>query len=451
MINDLYGTWREALRSNFLAMFPAMGVRKGVAPGANYKLYWGGSETAIIDINALKSATSVKAIGACVETRKAMDFPYTGWTIDSLSDKPVFKGLVSVDNLLTADKAVAVQTTTPLSAFIPAPQPLLQDERYLLGSDKYGYIMSYEPVSNASNGNANAATSLTRDQDGNSENTYYLSGNTLYIDQSDRDNAMWVLRQYKEGIGRLVPDWDKLVVTGKPDFGGQAYYKGIELKKDKLGEDGVTYWSANGGSNEYRYLCYRSDSTPFKNDADNAAMTGAADRPKYIVESFGNTYLIYYKASSTDYRFVYCDQYGNWGVRRYANGVAGCRSVSEINGDLAELKLRLYKHERNTSVLKRVAFKGYQTYHVNSSATAASVLAAIEDNITVYDPDMKNLHVACSGTAVKVGYYRLAFAGTFNPKVPGTYTVNIIYRNEAKKLGKAPTDMIIGTVQVVVS
>lgn len=446
--NDLYGTWRQNMRTNFVQMFPAMNVRKGVNPGVKYQIYWGGNESAIIDINALKSASTAAAIDKCVQTREAISFEYTGYTIDSLSDEVVYQGLVSMENLQTGSKPV--QTETPLSSFIPAPQPFIQDERYIIMSAKYGYVLAHDPVSKAANGAANVAYSLTRDQDGDSENTYYIEGNTLYIDHSDRADAMWVLRQYREATGTQVPDWKQLVVTAKPSFGGQAYYKGIELKKDIYGDDGVTYWNSTVSANDYRYLCYRSDSTPFKAQADNKTQTGSTARPKYLVESFGDTYLIYYKASASDYRFVYCDQYGNWGVRRYANNVSGCRPVSEITKDLAELKVRLYKHSRNASVKKQVAFKGYQTYHVDSTATAASVLSAIQDNITVYDPNLRNLHVACSGTAAQVSLYRLAFQGSFNPKVPGTYTVKIIYRAEANKLGVAPTDVLVGTVQVIV-
>jgi hypothetical protein len=449
--NDLYGTWRETLRTNYVTMFPEMNVRKGVEPKTTYKIYFGGSETAIIDINALKKATTVAAYGACVQTRDVLDFEYTGWTIDALSDAPVYQGVISVADLRTESNASIVQTNAPLSYFVPAPQPLIQDERYLLMSNKYGYIMSYDPVSNAPNGKANAASSLTKDQNGDSANTYYISNNNVYIDQSARENVMWVLRQYKEATNGQIADWKPLMVTGNPSFGGQAYYKGIELKKDVYGDDGVTYWTSTGAAREYRFLCYRSDSTPFKNVDQNKELTGASARPQYIVESFGDTYLIYYKASNTDYRFVYCDQYGNWGVRRYANGAAGCRSVSEIKGDLEELKLRLYKHQRNASATKRVALKGYQTFYVDSTATAASVLEAVQANITVYDPDLKNLHVASSGTSAVVGCYRLAFSGTFKPSVPGTYTVKVIYRAEANKLGVTPTDVVVGTVKVVVT
>lgn len=356
---------------------------------------------------------------------------------------------VAVEDLLDAQDAKIHTTTTPSTVFSPAPQPFVQNQRYLIMSDKYGYIMSYDPIRYSS---AATTGSLTLDPDGDSENTYYFSGANVIIEHSDRENAMWILRQYPQGSGGTqIPDWNKLVVSGATSFGGQAYYPGIELQKGKYGESGVTYWSSTGGSNEYRYLCYRSDSTPFKNDADQAALTDAASRPKYIIESFGDgTYLIYFKASNTDYRFVCCDANGVWGVRRYADGISGCSPVSQVKTDMQELKIRLYEHVRDASATKRVAFCGYQTYRVDGSATKEAVLDTIAQHITVYDPDLKSLHIPCSSTQTKVGYYRLAFTNGFNPKAEGTYPVQIIYRAEANKLGVAPNDVILGTVNVVV-
>lgn len=356
---------------------------------------------------------------------------------------------VTVGDLLEPKDATIHLTSTPSFVFSPAAQPFVQNQRYLIMSDKYGCIMSYHPIRYAS---AVTTGSLMQDPDGNSENTYYISGKDVMIDHSVREDVMWILRQYPEGSGGVqVPDWGQLVVSGATSFGGQAYYPGIELKKGTYGESGVTYWSSTGGSNEYRYLCYRSDSTPFKNEADHTAMTDAASRSKYMIESYGDgTYLIYFKASNKDYRFVHCDANGVWSVRRYADGVSGCQPVSQISADIDELKIRLYEHVRDASVKKRVAFSGYQTYQVDSTATKDGVLDAIEKNITVYDPDLKNLHIPCSGTQTKVGYYRLAFTHGFDPNVEGTYPVQIIYRAEASKLGVEPNDVVIGTVNVVV-
>jgi hypothetical protein len=296
---------------------------------------------------------------------------------------------IAAGDLLSAADATIHTTTAPTAVFSPAAQPFSQNQRYLIMSDKYGYIMSYDPIRTAP---AATTGSIALDADGNSENSYYFSGKDVVIEHSDRENVMWILRQYAEATGGTqIPDWQKLQVSGNTSFGGQAYYPGIELQKGVHGESGVTYWSSTGKSNEYRYLCYRSDSTPFKNDAEHASMTDAASRPKYMVESYGDgTYLIYFKASSTDYRMLVCDENGIWSVRRYADGVTGCSPVSQIASDLPELKIRLYEHIRNASVTKRVAFSGYQTYTVDSSATANSVLGAIQEHITVFDPDCKN-------------------------------------------------------------
>ena len=440
---DLYGTARSNLGSsstdmkrNFLAMFPGMNVAKGVTPSVSYKIYWGGNETAIIDINSLANASTPSAIDNCVQTREAPSYPYTGWTIDALSDEPVFQGLISAEDEKVSEP---VGVSTGQAWLIPSSEPLVQYDFYAIMSNKYGHIMSYDPVKVKAG--PNPARSIFRDDDGDSMGTYCYYGGNILFDPASRNNAVWVMGQYAVATGgKEKPSGSQMAVNGAVNFGGGAIYQGIQLWKGVKGTHG-DYWYSTGSSSDYRFVDYSKNGVTYSGSCWKTSLP--AGNVNYILESFGNgTYLLYYKASSTDFRFLYCDQYGNWGIRRYANGVSDCRPASQIKNDLEELKIRLFFYRSSST--KSMAIKGPSTYYVNGSATASSVLEAVDHYITVYDPSAMSFHVPSSGTSAKVSHYRVAFADTFKAGVNGTYRVNIIYRNDNG------SDTVVGTVNVVV-
>ena len=441
---DLYGTARSDLaatstdmKRNFLAMFPGMNVAKGVEPSVFYQIYWGGNETAIIDINALASAYNRATIGGCVQTRKALSYPYTGWAIDSLTDDPAFQGFVSAEDPFTSGY---VSSTTPQAWLVTASEPLQQYAFYGIMSNKYGHVMSYDPVKTMAG--PNPARSLFRDDDGDSEGTYCYYGTNILFDPGSRNNVVWVMGQYAVATGgKEKPSGATMAANAATNFNGGAIYQGIQLWKGVKNTHG-TYWDSTGSTSDYRFLDYSKNGVTYSASCWKTALPAASTQ--YILESFGNgTYVLYYKASATDFRFLCCDQYGNWGIRRYADGVSGCRSYSQIKGDLEELKIQIFYYRYNGA--KTLAAKGPRTITVNSNATTSSALAAVDHYITVFDPSAQNLHVPSSGTSAKAAHYRVAFAGTFNANKEGTYPVNIIYRNDDG------TDTIITSVNVVVA
>ena len=104
------------------------------------------------------------------------------------------------------EHTAGVQVSSPAIEFVPAAEPLKQEGRYLLMSDAYGHIMSFDAttapeVSPGEQHGTSYTGSIKLNENGDSENTYYMDGDTVILDNSDRHFALWNLRQYKEATG----------------------------------------------------------------------------------------------------------------------------------------------------------------------------------------------------------------------------------------------------------
>lgn len=477
---------RDRLLKGFANLFGDQQYAHGSAADT-YRIYWGGNETAIIDIASvagLKASSQKAAIDACVETREAMSFEYTGWQLDTPS-KLTQTGVTSMTEG-TANGNTSITNTQQIQ-FTPvaANGGLIQEGRYLLMSAKYGHIMSHDAtapfdIPNGDNAGTSAAGSIKLDSDGGSENTYYMNGNNVVLDHSDRDHAIWNLRQYSQAYDKtnnVKPDgtpvngkrlaylqWNNFATT-------KVLYEGIELQKrtkdfnqsaNGTYDPSNAYWYSTGksDSNDYetRYLSFNTDITPFKNWYRNAKQCGNIDgvdnrgnRVRYIFENMGDgTYVIYYKASDLEYYVLCCDESGSWSVKKFT-GTSNSNTVDNINKEIDYCKIKLYKYDETSSTPKKVLVNGYDYYNIDLGTSKNAVQNAILANLVVSDPDRQNQHIPCSGTSAataKVGYYWVDMADigveTLNT-ANKTYTVDVFYRDDAGK------DIDVGDVTVKVA
>lgn len=390
--------------------------------------------------------------------------PATAWAVNEADDTV---------ELLSADEAAVVQVSSPEIEFVRASEPLRQEGRYLLMSDAYGHIMSFDAtaapeVASGEQHGTSYTGSVMLDADGDSVNTYYMDGDTVILDNSDRHFVLWNLRQYKEATGGTVrPNGALLATSGNSTFGGTAQYSGVELQKRTNYHD--SYWYSHYFQDsevacsdfQLRFFCFKSDSTAFKNHYRNSLQTTNNDvygdqsgsRVKFILDSLGDgTYLLYFKESDTDYRVVTCDGSGKWDVIRYQ----GSNAVSSMKADMDKLRLRLNEYTE-TEGHKCVAFSGQLKYQVSRNTAVDTILNQISDGITVFDPTRQNQHIPYNGSEVtltniggtqyavdtKAGYYWLD-AKAVNTAAAGEYPVLIKYRNDDG------TDTTVGQVAVIV-
>lgn len=444
------GRCRDSLRENFAAMKDTL-TEMGRTEGVHYDVFWGGSETTVIAIEALgrvlgyTPATRAATTGSYYTTTPANSFEYSqgAWSVTSPASAEYQSVVGDMGDFLDAEDAVAVKVANSQIQFtrVQADEPLVQEGRYLFMSNKYGHIMFFDAtaaleIATGVQTGTSKSGSMLLNTAGNSENTYYVDndGNVI-LDQSDRHFVIWNLRQYKEATGgTTLKNGVPFTRTTWANFGQDAHngngsnaqrsqgtiYVGTDVqKRSNSGSNNYgPYWFCRGdgdpsvrgttqGSNDFeaRYLCYLSDTTFLKNwyrhslqtvrAEDTATGQGASttgNRTKFMIEDVGDgTFLIYYKESDSDYRFLVCLSDGTWDVQRYTNktGVAKAGSVADVWRDLAELKVRLYEY-KETDANKRVAFFGNQKYYVSKNATVDSILTDISKYITVFDPDHQN-------------------------------------------------------------
>ena len=362
------------------------------------------------------------------------------------------------------ENTVGVQVSSPAIEFVPATEPLKQEGRYLLMSVAYGHIMSFDAtaapeVASGEQHGTSYTGSIKLNESGDSENTYYMDGGKVILDNSDRHFALWNLRQYKEATGGTTrPNGSLLAASPNTTFGGSAQYAGVELQKRTNYHN--SYWyskyfddaSVAGSDFQLRYFCFKSDSTAFKKHDRNSLQT-TGSRVKFILDSLGDgTFLLYFRESGSDYRVVTCYANGKWDVIRYQ----GSDAVSRMKADLNELKLRLYEY-RETDGHKSAAFTGQMKYPVVKNTALDTILPQISSGITVFDPTHRNQHIPYNGAEVtvtniggtqysvekKAGYYWLD-GSAVNTATPGEYPVLVKYRNDDG------TDTTIGQVSVIV-
>ena len=369
----------------------------------------------------------------------------------------------------------------------------------LIRSAKYGHVMSYNPERS----NATSYTgSLTYDHDGDSLGTYFevangdartdgLKTGDLYFDPSVRNDALWIIRQMIDtndtkyadeqiNDGNLMHSHTDTFVDMAPLFGGKIF-TGVHLQKGKTLGQGSSFWYSDGVSNDsslYRHLCFRIESTtsrPFTNTSVWDSQTTDWSPRGYIIEMLPDgRCLIYFRMSWRDMRVLNCDENGIWTVKRYEYpaemGSSMADALAPIIADEGNFhRLYAYSDDKNTNL--SLSVKGYTEYNVAKGVSEADVLEIISENITVFDPNHRNLHVPyeagtgredykihsdnCGGTTGKptcgtsqgkCSYYRLKFPSNFSTNKAGSYTVNIVYNCLENGVGWSHPS--IGTVTV---
>lgn len=458
---DMYGTYRESVRTKFVEMFPAMCVPPGTE-NVTYNIFWAGNETVTIDINKLGATTNAHTATDYYTTQPAMSFAYTGWGIlDESSDpKDLSDVLIGMSDAVTETE---VATTTSTIRFNPVGTGALQDNaRYVIVHKQSGNLMSYDAVS-VTPGRPNKASSLyqvtTTPLDSTASNVYYLSEKGVYLAHSARSKAMWILNQEGTATDAKLVDGSSDGGVG-PWFGGKAYGE-VWLNKGNAtewnsdgskaeGRNGV-YWNAVYGKDnastttQYRFLDTRYDDDAWVTTSAPAGTDSSNPKKRYIIEDLGNgDFLVYWSSvSGQTVGFLTCDEFGNWGVKKYTVGTDDFYPTVPAKGsaELESLKLNFYQYKAFTD-LKSISFSGPKNFYVSSDATSDQILTYIQQNIVLKDMTRWEMGVACSGSTPKIGYYYLEFKNSYPSSGKDQYTVSVLYRNDDN------TDTTISTVTV---
>lgn len=363
-----------------------------------------------------------------------------------------------------AEASELVQTITKRFAYSKETAPRY-NVRYVIMHKATGNIMSYKATDPTA-----SATSITLNQDGNADNSYYfatdtqgnINKNILYMDHSDRDEALWLLRQdisYNYGTGdqdgnRIIKDFDVLshwsnIHKGTPMStfltpGGIRYHHAFFFKGTgaEWNENGTIKTSNNGS---YWYSVAGQDEENVQERflrlfSTHKDMYGLSDVNTQIEPQDDGSFLIFRRDTSTTpttYNMLACDSQGNWKT----DVVEGIDDTTREN-----YKIDLYSYFA-AGEYKKVNYKGYQTYDVVEGTTKEQILKTITQNITVMNATDNNLHIPCSGDTGKVGYYWLDFGTNFDASATRTqsfYNVNINYRNDDG------SDTKVGAVSVCV-
>ncbi len=449
---DMYGTYRESVRDKFITMFKDKGMY--VPAGTeevDFDIFWAGNETVSIDIVALGRVMTNASTEPYYTTQPAPTFEYTGWGVMDLSSEEAEPDmLLSMVNQETLAEQVLSTKTNRFE--LVASGELVDNKRYVIMHKSSGFVMAYDPVA-VTPGRPNQATSLLpasqAELDSDVRDVYYVhTNNHMYIDHSYRNRVIWILNQESNDRTALEKSTWK-----DPLFGGTAYgevwlSKGVKDEYDENGNhtasrNGNYWYSVYGQDNsspvtQYRFLDPRYCDEQWVKTSAPTGDDATQPKRRYLIEDLGNgDFLVYWRsASGATASFLTCDADGNWGVVKYTDDTTDYYpSVPKAGAaELERLKLHLYVYtpfSKDTDV-KKVVFSGYRTYNVKRDTSAAQLLSYIQENIVLKDTSRWNMHVPCSGTTPKVGYYYLKFNKEFDSSGESNnqYTVSVLYRND---------------------
>jgi hypothetical protein len=215
--------------------------------------------------------------------------------------------------------------------------------------------------------------------------------------------------------------------------------------------DDAYWYSVSGNDATSPVTQYRFFNNRYVNPSMKNVPVAVDDefKDRYTIEHLGSgTYLIYYRVSAKEYRFLACSEDGSWGVMRYTNTEGdGYPPVSQIKTDLPKLKVKLYAYEQQ-STTKKLDFSGATVFNVEKGTTTQELVEYIQQNIVVKNSNSRHkLAIPGSGTDAKVGYYWLKFDNPFDSTSDGynAYTVTVKYRND----DGTDTDITNLTVNVI--
>ena len=463
---DQAGTYRSALVTNYLEMHDAEG-EKYFDTTADRKTYWEGTETACIlfgeDTEFKNMPTGLTRdtedpTGFTVYTMDAPFFEYGGW----LSPTTVIpSGSMSTSAVTTTTERIRLMAVEA-NVDETDNNTLLAGGYYAIVHDKTDQLMMYNPgIYSASKDHPAVASSMTvgtgDDVDaGTNEAFYYInsSGDSidsrLFIMHQYRAEALWEFGFTK--VDGTSVDYN----ASSPRFGGVAeeyYYRSVWSKG--LASDAV-FWTLDdsNAADSFRYLQPVSDylfrtATKVMNEGSSGSEVNYNIRVEFFVNDgttdvdgdgvreVCDTCVIYYcNSENTDLRFLTVDEDGNWTRKDYT-------SINAAKADLDDLKLRLYHYETLEEDYKKVAMSGSSDYEVLRNTNSALVASYIANSLTVIDTTRRDLPIACSGAAPKVGYYWLDMSAYEALGASDTScTVAVKYRNDDG------TDTTIGTVNI---
>ncbi len=392
-------------------------------------------------------------------------------------------GLLWLDGQITS--STPVETDMYLDYYRPYTYSdnIWGGSKLLIRSAKWGHVMSYNP----DRPNATSYTgSLVYDNDGDSLGTYYevagyaaeagIQPGQIYFDPSVRNDALWIIRQMIDTSsntysneaaydGQAMHSTTGQFVDMNPLFGGKIF-PGVHLQKGTTAGQTERFWY-NDGVNEdsslFRHLCFRIESAssrPFTSTAVWNEQSKDWTPRGYIVEMLSDgRCLIYFRMNWRDMRVLNCDENGNCTVKRYqypaSMGDDMAAALAPIIADEGNF-VRLYAYEDTASRYKSLSYKGYTEYNLAKDIAQSEVLEYISENITVFDPEHRNLHVPFESDSGnlnglgKLGYYRLQLPSSFNVNRAGTYTVNIVYnsRNGNETIGSVTVNILEGSTSI---
>jgi len=364
---------------------------------------------------------------------------------------------ISVNGYIEGSEPVKTVTTgfTYVRESIPR-----YNVRYLIFHEESGNIMTYSATEPQK-----PADSIVHNQSGDAADAYYfatdaegnIDENTIIIDHSYRDQALWLLRQNKEeSYGTSdIKDYDELSYwaniannnPANPFLGNDKRYhhtyffkgNGPEWNENgtlKTANNGV-YWHSVIGQDadeagvQERFLrLYDTHELLFGTSTVNTQIENLDD----------GSFLIFRRDTSTDpdtYYMLTCGSDGIWKT----DVVTGLDETT-----IEDYKLSLYRYYSNDEV-KYVNFKGYQNYEVLAGTTKEQVMDTIAQNISVMNVTNKNLHILSSGDTRRAGDYWLDFSQEYDSSADracSLYNVRINYCNDDG------SDTFVGAVTVKV-
>ncbi len=371
---------------------------------------------------------------------------------------------ITMSNRTDDAGSTPVQTVTKNYVYVKTDTPRYNN-RYIILHEATGNLMSYKAYEPE-----NPASSIVYNQDGNGDNMYYFAtdaeGNVdkskLYIDHSDRDEALWLVRQDKNASygtddiqtdDVLSNDTDVNVegvanpfLDGVTRYHHAFLYKGLGPVWNANGtidtdvpQNGAYWYSVTGmdvdeGGTQERFL---------RLYVDDMYGDGTSTVNTQLELQDDGTFLVYRRVKPSGqpatFYMLTCDSDGVWKTV----------AIQNLDGTTAETtrdnyKLSFYRYTSDSG-FKTVNFKGYQTYDVLAGTTKEQVLGTIAQNITVMNITNKNMTIPFSGDTGKVGYYYIDFSADFDSSAQRTqssYNAVIKYRNDDG------TDTVVGSLSV---
>lgn len=324
---------------------------------------------------------------------------------------------------------------------------LFQGHSYAVGSEYGNSLLSYS-AAGKTEGTADN-TNVAGFTDFDEEN------GVITFDPIYRDEVLWKLTQGSAwNIANNAP-FSPYTSDGKTLLQGNgplsnyypftAAFQGFVLEKGTSG-----YWYSTT-SDAYRYLNLTpSSSNKFSNTSDSSA----SNRIEYYGDG---VFQIFYAGSanvqsSGTYRMWeflrgdYDSATQPW-VTAGINQSSYVSSDSSVGGDMKNneawakrWRLNLY-HYTELDAMRTLSYSGYNTYYVMQGESAESILAKIQENITLEDTN--GYTVLSNGRTDKVGYYWLDTTMKDTPEAE-KYTVTVKYRNDNG------TDTVVDTISVTV-